>query len=71
MLLKYAMKNGAFRLKNSIWPTNDLENAFKVTNFVKIIQLSSLVFFGKMLPSRVISVNKLKWPILYVQGVPF
>jgi len=29
MLLEYAMKNEAFRLKNSIWPTNDLEKCFQ------------------------------------------
>jgi len=30
MLLEYAMKNGAFRLKNSIWPTtNALKKCFQ------------------------------------------
>jgi len=28
MLLEYAMRNRTFRLKNSIWPTNDLEKCF-------------------------------------------
>jgi len=29
MLLKYVMKNGAFHLKNSIWPTNNFEKCFQ------------------------------------------
>jgi len=47
-----------------------LKNAFKVkfkvtSSSLKIIQLSSLIFFGEMLPFRIISVKRLKWPTLY------
>jgi len=51
--------------------TKNLEKCFhvkfKVTNFFFLKSLlSSFVFLGEMFPFRVISVERLKWPILYI-----
>jgi len=72
MLLEYAIKNGAFRLKNSIWPTNDLIKCFQgqiqdqFTNFFppqNYITFLSYVFGEKSFSSYQHGKIKMAYPV--------